>query len=162
MSFEGSQQQHQLPPPLPPPPRYQHMSMPVAETQSNGIDFLLQNLERLENTGDRLFESLALVGQGPPSLLAAQLVSMSQICQQMRDDARASSLLNVPVAMADTAFSEPATALPRSQRIGNVEFADSSDLDAWIRASAGQTSELFAERRRLAANAQAALSVPPL
>ncbi|KAJ2906116.1 hypothetical protein GGI21_004077, partial [Coemansia aciculifera] len=156
---------------LPPPPqqqqqqqqqRYQQMSVPVADTQSSGIDLLLQNLDRLENTGDKLFESLAMVGQGPPSLLAAQLVSMSQICQQMSDDARAGSLSSVIVAMADPAFSRPTTALPRSQRLENIEFKDSSDLDAWIRASTGQTSELFAERRRLAANAQAALSVPPL
>ncbi|KAJ2681367.1 hypothetical protein IWW39_006357 [Coemansia spiralis] len=136
--------------------------MSEPETQSHGVELLLQNLERLESTGGKLFESLALVGQGPPSLLAAQLVSMSQICQQMRDDARASSLLNVPVAMSDPTFSGPANALPRSQRAESAEFKANSDLDSWIQASAEQTGELFAERRRLAANAQAALSVPPL
>ncbi|KAJ2755681.1 hypothetical protein GGI19_001475 [Coemansia pectinata] len=156
MDFDGSQQQQQQ------PLQYQQPSTLVTETQSHGVELLLQNLERLENTGDKLFESLALVGQGPPSLLAAQLVSMSQICQQMRDDAQASSLLNVPVAMSDPAFSGPANALPRSQRVANTEFKTNSDLGAWIQSSAGQTSELFIERRRLAANAQAALSVPSL
>ncbi|KAJ2023143.1 hypothetical protein GGI08_008623 [Coemansia sp. S2] len=156
MNFDGSQQQQQQ------PLRYQQPNTLVTETQSHGVELLLQNLERLENTGDKLFESLALVGQGPPSLLAAQLVSMSQICQQMRDDAQTSSLQNVPVAMSDPTFSGPANALPRSQRVTNTEFKTNSDLGAWIQDSAGQTSELFIERRRLAANAQAALSVPSL
>ncbi|KAJ2878545.1 hypothetical protein H4R27_005768, partial [Coemansia aciculifera] len=60
--------------------------------------------------------------------------------------------------MSDPAFSGPANALPRSQRVANTEFKTNSDLGAWIQSSAGQTSELFIERRRLAANAQAALS----
>ncbi|KAJ2242467.1 hypothetical protein GGI13_006949 [Coemansia sp. RSA 455] len=136
--------------------------MLVTEAQSHGVELLLQNLERLENTGDKLFESLALVGQGPPSLLAAQLVSMSQICQQMRDDTKTSSLQNVPVAMSDPTFSGPSNALPRSQRVTNTEFMTNSDLGAWIQDSVGQTSELFIEHMRLAANAQAALSVPSL
>ncbi|KAJ2001845.1 hypothetical protein H4R26_003907 [Coemansia thaxteri] len=157
MSFQDSLANH----PPQQQPSQQHLdTLLAAETQSHGVDLLLQNLERLENTGDRLFDSLALVGQGPPSLLAAQLVSMTQVCQQMRDDASASSLLNVPIAMADPVFAEATATLPRSQSAGNPQLKDVSDLGAWIQQSSGQTSELFAERRRLAANAQAALSVP--
>ncbi|KAJ2180042.1 hypothetical protein GGH18_005439, partial [Coemansia sp. RSA 530] len=82
--------------------------------QLQGIGSLLQHLDRLENTGGKFFDSLAMVGQGPPSLLAAQLVSMSQLCQQMSLDAKNALLINVPVAAADPMFSETTAVLPRS------------------------------------------------
>ncbi|KAJ2304520.1 hypothetical protein IWW55_002385 [Coemansia sp. RSA 2706] len=102
-----------------------------------------------------------MVGQGPPSLLAAQLVNMSQLCQQMDQDAKRLLLVNVPVAMADPAFSEPTTGLPRSGTGTQATLTSEIELDAWVRHTASQTSELFAERRRVAANVQAVLSVPP-
>ncbi|KAJ2863793.1 hypothetical protein GGI22_001868 [Coemansia erecta] len=102
-----------------------------------------------------------MVGQGPPSLLAAQLVSMSQTCQQMDADAKNTSLLNVPIAVPDLGLSESAATLPRSgEEQVNVELKDTMALDEWVQQTAKQTGLLFAERQRLSANVQAALSVP--
>ncbi|KAJ1995452.1 hypothetical protein GGI25_002433 [Coemansia spiralis] len=134
----------------------------AVDFQQQGIDSLLQNLERLEHTADKFFDSLAMVGQGPPSLLAAQLVSMTQTCQQMSNDAKTASLLNVPVSTADPVFTENAAILPR---YGTGEhktvFESANSLEDWVQQTTKQTEVLFAERLRLTANVQAALSVPP-
>ncbi|KAJ1896838.1 hypothetical protein LPJ66_003749 [Kickxella alabastrina] len=140
---------------------HNNSSVMVVETQQQSINYLLQNLERLEQTGNTFFKSLEMVGQGPPSLLAAQLVAMSQICQQMRDNAQSTAMLNVPIARADPVFTEPADILPRSEADSHAGLASVPELEAWVQGTAMQTSELFVERRRLTANVQAALSVPP-
>ncbi|KAJ2087656.1 hypothetical protein EV179_004540 [Coemansia sp. RSA 487] len=102
-----------------------------------------------------------MVGQGPPSLLAAQLVSMSQTCQQMDSDAKATSLLNVATAATDPVLGESAATLPRSGADQpNIELNDTRSLDEWVQQIAKQIGLLFTERRRLTANVQAALSVP--
>ncbi|KAJ2542897.1 hypothetical protein EV175_006021 [Coemansia sp. RSA 1933] len=133
----------------------------VVDMQHRGIDSLLQNLDRLEYTADKFFDSLAMVGQGPPSLLAAQLVSMSQTCQQMDFDATSTALLNIPTTVMGLDLSESAATLPRSEADQpNVELKDTRGLDEWAQQTARQTGSLFSERRRLAANVQAALSVP--
>ncbi|KAJ1800058.1 hypothetical protein LPJ59_001379 [Coemansia sp. RSA 2399] len=133
----------------------------TVDIQHQGIDSLLQNLDRLEHTADKFFGSLAMVGQGPPSLLAAQLVSMAQTCQQMDTDANTTSLLNVPTAVTDPGVIESTATLPRSgAEQANVELKDTVALDEWVQQTAKQTGSLFAERQRLAANVQAALSVP--
>ncbi|KAJ2844754.1 N-acetyl-glucosamine-6-phosphate deacetylase [Coemansia brasiliensis] len=133
----------------------------LVDMQYHGIKSLLQILERLENAGDKFFDSLAMVGQGPPSLLAAQLVNMSQLCQQMNHDATNALLVNVPVASPDPAIVSDSAVLPRSGAGAQAELKSDSDLNAWVHSTTAQTSKLFAERRRIAANIQAALSVPP-
>ncbi|KAJ1742730.1 hypothetical protein LPJ78_002362 [Coemansia sp. RSA 989] len=133
----------------------------MVDTQYHGVTSLLQTLERLENAGDKFFDSLAMVGQGPPSLLAAQLVNMSQLCQQMNHDASSALLGNVPVALPDPVIASNSTVLPRSGSGTQADLKSDADLDAWVHSTAAQTSKLFAERRRIAANVQAALSVPP-
>ncbi|KAJ2211510.1 hypothetical protein EV180_002825 [Coemansia sp. RSA 518] len=132
----------------------------ILDMQLQGIGSLLQHLDRLENTGGKFFDSLAMVGQGPPSLLAAQLVSMSQLCQQMSLDAKNALLINVPVSAADPMFSETTAVLPRSGDGTQAEIRSDAELDAWVHSTAAQTGGLFAERRRIASNVQAALSVP--
>ncbi|KAJ2611111.1 hypothetical protein EV177_003647 [Coemansia sp. RSA 1804] len=133
----------------------------TVDIQSQGIGFLLQNLDRLEHTADKFFDSLAMVGQGPPSLLSAQLVSMSQTCQQMDNDAAAASLLNIPTTAADPNFCEPVTTIPRSDAASlNLELKDTEALDEWVQQTVKETGSLFTERRRLTANIQAALSAP--
>ncbi|KAJ2159427.1 hypothetical protein GGF46_003026 [Coemansia sp. RSA 552] len=152
--FQQQQQQQQQQQP--------HMgSYRLLDVQHQNIDALLQCLERLEGAGSKFFDSLAMVGQGPPSLLAAQLVSLSQLCKQMSKGAESALLLNVPVAAADPVFSEASTALSRVGTGTQAEFGDSAALGAWAQETATQSSTLFAERRRIAANAQAGLSVPP-
>ncbi|KAJ2852814.1 hypothetical protein J3B02_003425, partial [Coemansia erecta] len=133
----------------------------IAEAQYHAVGSLLQSLGRLEQTGDKFFESLALVGQGPPSLLAAQLVTMSQICQQMQETAKNTAMLNIPAGIADPVFVEKTNVLPRKQRYEGVSLNDAGELEAWVQGTAKQTGDLFAERRRVAANIKAALSVPP-
>ncbi|KAJ2453446.1 hypothetical protein EV183_002199 [Coemansia sp. RSA 2336] len=133
----------------------------MVDMQYHGVLSLLQTLERLENAGDKFFDSLAMVGRGPPSLLAAQLVNMSQLCQQMNHDASSTLLANVPVALPDSAAVSDSTVLPRSGSGAQADLKSDADLDAWVHSTAVQTSKLFAERRRIAANVRAALSVPP-
>ncbi|KAJ2601153.1 hypothetical protein GGF39_001394 [Coemansia sp. RSA 1721] len=133
----------------------------VVEAQYHAVGSLLQGLGRLEQTGDKFFESLAMVGQGPPSLLAAQLVAMSQICQQMQDTTKNTAMLNIPVATADPVFIENADVLPRDKSYQSVSLGSAGELEAWVQETAKQTGDLFAERRRVAANVKAALSVPP-
>ncbi|KAJ1846531.1 hypothetical protein LPJ73_004507, partial [Coemansia sp. RSA 2703] len=93
-----------------------------------------------------------MVGQGPPSLLAAQLVTMTQICQQMCDVAKSAALQNVPVAKSDDVFSEQSNALPRSEIHEQAKLANVTELETWVQETVGQTSNLFAERQRVAAN----------
>ncbi|KAJ2777435.1 hypothetical protein H4R18_005159 [Coemansia javaensis] len=143
----------------PPPP--QRPGGHVVDMQQRGVESLLQSLERLESAGSKFFDSLAMVGQGPPSLLAAQLVSMAQLCQQMHRDAEGALLLSVPVAAADPVFLATATALPRVTPGAYAAVRSGEELDAWVQRTAAQTGVLFAERRRIAANVQAPLSVPP-
>ncbi|KAJ2799974.1 hypothetical protein H4R20_004233 [Coemansia guatemalensis] len=131
------------------------------QRQKQGAESLLQNLNRLESAGSKFFDTLAMVGQGPPSLLASQLVNMSQICQQMNNDARGGLLLNVPISMSDPVFSETAPELPRTGAETQATFKDAAELGSWIQETTAQTSTLFSERRRVAGNVQAALSVPP-
>ncbi|KAJ2707787.1 hypothetical protein H4R19_004871 [Coemansia spiralis] len=133
----------------------------VVDAQRQGVNVLLQSVERLEAAGDKFFGSLALVGQGPPSLLAAQLAGMAQLCYQVQHDAHGALLLSVPVAAADTAFLAAPAALPRSEGGAPPALASTADLDSWMHGTAAQTGSLFAERTRIAANVQAPLSVPP-
>ncbi|KAJ1735342.1 hypothetical protein LPJ61_000590 [Coemansia biformis] len=139
----------------------QQLGSHAVDAQQHGVGVLLQSIERLEAAGDKFFDSLAMVGQGPPSLLAAQLVSMSQLCHQMHSDAEGALLLSVPVAMADPVFVAAPAALLRSEAGVHAALASSADLDSWAQDTATQTSQLFAERGRIAANVQAPLSVPP-
>lgn len=145
----------------------QQQQQSVADIQTQSIDTMLQYLGQLENTGSSLFSSFRLVKeqtQPPPSLLpsiSAQINSMTQTCQQMRNEAVRTSLQNIPVDLADSVFVQHATSLPR--QAGNTSyprFKDLSEVDAWAQTSVRQTGELFAERQRLTENVQAALSVP--
>ncbi|KAJ1724297.1 hypothetical protein LPJ53_001449 [Coemansia erecta] len=102
-----------------------------------------------------------MVGQGPPSLLAAQLVTMTQICQQMRDVAKGAAMQNAPIAKTDDMFAEQSNTLPRSEMHEQIRLANVAGLETWVQETVSQTSDLFAERRRVAANVKAALSVPP-
>ncbi|KAJ1931075.1 hypothetical protein EC988_009909 [Linderina pennispora] len=86
---------------------------------------------------------------------------MSQACQQMAEDAQAAALLNVPSGPASEVFAQPACVLPRSGTGAQRVLGDAQALETWVAETGRQTSELFAERRRLTANVQAALSVPP-
>ncbi|PIA12789.1 hypothetical protein COEREDRAFT_90059 [Coemansia reversa NRRL 1564] len=129
--------------------------------QRQGAEMLLQHLDQLEGAGSKFFDILAMVGQGPPSLLASQLVTMNQMCEKMNNDAKAALLLNVPVSICDPVFSETAPELPRTGGSTQAAFKDAAELGSWIQETASQTSALFSERRRVAGNVQAALSVPP-
>ncbi|KAJ2613656.1 hypothetical protein H4S08_002090 [Coemansia sp. RSA 1365] len=131
------------------------------QRQKQGAEVLLRHLDQLEGAGSKFFDILAMIGQGPPSLLASQLVTMNQLCEQMNNDAKAAILLNVPVSISDPVFSETTPELLRMGGSTQATFKDAAELGSWVQETASQTSALFSERRRVAGNVQAALSVPP-